>query len=229
MPANPGPRIQDLPRGDRPRERLWAKGPDALSDAELLALVLRSGRPGESALRLATRMLADFGGVRMIAMARPEELAAYPGIGAAKAAALVSALRLASRAASAGPESLPIKSPADLAAIAAEALGNERRERVVVLVLDSGHRLRRVVPISEGSIDRTMFPAREILNAVLRHDGRAFAVAHNHPGGDSTPTRQDVQATRALRNAAQATGLRFLDHLVVADNGWSSVVSRETR
>lgn len=229
MTAGSAPRIRDLPDEDRPRERLWAKGPEALSDAELLALVLRSGRPGESALRLATRMLADFGGVRKIAIARPEEIGAYPGVGVAKAASLIAALHLANRAVRRNPDPVPIRRPVDLAAIARDALGTARCERVVALVLDSGQRLKRVVPVSEGSIDQALFPIREILNAVIRHDGRAFAVAHNHPGGDSTPTRQDVQATRALRNAAQATGLRFLDHLVVADNGWSSVASKETR
>lgn len=227
---NPGsaPRMQDLPDTDRPRERLWAKGPEALSDAELLALVLRSGRPGESALRLATRMLADFGGMRTIAMAGPEELAAYPGVGAAKAASLVAALHLAHRAARRGHKPVSVKRPADLAAIAAEALFGARRERVLVLVLDSGQRLKRVVPVSEGSIDRSLFPIREILNAVLRHDGRGFAVAHNHPGGDTTPTSHDLGATRALKQAAEATGLRFLDHLIVTDGGWQSALVRDS-
>jgi DNA repair protein RadC len=229
MSAGSIPRMQDLPGEDRPRERLWAKGPEALSDAELLALVLRSGRPGESALRLATRILADFGGVRRILLAGPEELAAYSGVGAAKAASLVAALHLASRAARRSPELVPVKRPADLAAVAAEALAGARRERVVVLVLDSGQRLRQIVRVSEGAIDRSLFPIREILNAVLRHDGRAFAIAHSHPSGDATPSTHDQEATEAIAQAAQTVGLRFLDHLVVADGEWRTVGSIATR
>lgn len=222
MGARPQPRMHDLPDEDRPRERLWARGPDALSEAELLALVLRSGRPGESALALAQRLLADFGGIGRIVMARPEELMAYPGVGAAKAASLVASLHLAIRADRRGPNPVPIKRSEDLVSIAAQELRAATRERVLVFVLDSGHCLKRVVPVSEGSIDRSLFPIREIINAVLRHDGRAFAVAHNHPGGDSTPTSHDRKATETMKGAAEATGLRFLDHLVVADGQWHS-------
>lgn len=229
MRAERQPRMQDLPDEDRPRERLWARGADTLSDAELLALVLRSGRRGESALHLATRLLADFGGVRRIATAGLEELAAYPGVGPAKAASLVGALNLAGRAARPEPKRTPIKRPEDLASVAAEELRGARRERVVVLVLDSGHRLKRVVRVSDGFLDRSSLLLREVFSAVLRHDGKAFALAHNHPSGDPTPSAEDRKATHDLGLAARTLGLRFLDHVVVTDTAWESVLDGKTR
>ena len=98
-----------------------------------------------------------------------------------------------------------------------------RRERVIVLVADAANRLQRTVVVSEGAIDRSLVPVREILNAVLRHDGRAFAIAHNHPSGDATPSDADGRDTADVAAAARAAGLRFLGHVVVTDAGWCSI------
>jgi DNA repair protein RadC len=116
-----------------------------------------------------------------------------------------------------------LTSAADIAAVAMREIGDATREQVVVLVCDSANQPRRVVRISEGSIDRALLPVREILNAVLRHDGRAFAVAHNHPSGDPTPGMDDVRATNELRAASTVVGLRFLDHVIVSQYTWRSI------
>jgi len=218
-------RIADLPEDDRPRERLWRKGVAALSNAELLALVLRQGRSGESALDLAARLLAENGGIDRLASAGAEELAAFPGIGPAKAAALVAAFQLSRNA---GGEPLPetVRRPDDLAAIARQELAGLRRERVLVLVLDAGNRVQRVVPLTDGSVDRSLLPVREVLNAVLRNDGTAFALAHNHPSGDLTPSPQDLHSTEAVALAAPIVGLRFLDHLIITDAAWLNLTPR---
>jgi len=218
-------RIADLPEDDRPRERLWRKGVAALSNAELLALVLRQGRSGESALDLAARLLAENGGIDRLASAGAEELAAFPGIGPAKAAALVAAFQLSRNA---GGEPLPetVRRPDDLAAIARQELAGLRRERVLVLVLDAGNRVQRVVSLTDGSVDRSLLPVREVLNAVLRNDGTAFALAHNHPSGDLTPSPQDLHSTEAVALAAPIVGLRFLDHLIVTDAAWLNLAPR---
>ncbi len=206
--------IANLPPSERPRERLLRGGPEALSDRELLALVLRHGRRGESALSLAASLLAEYDGLGPLAGAQPEELATRNGIGVAKAAALVAAFQLGRRI---GREDLPrvLRSPSDVAEVARRELDGLRRERVLVLVCDAANRLRRTVIVSEGSIDRSLVPVREILNAVLRHDGRAFAIAHNHPGGDPEPSDADHLATAEVRKAASVVGLRFLGHVVV--------------
>jgi DNA repair protein RadC len=116
-----------------------------------------------------------------------------------------------------------VSRPDDLATFALRELAGLRRERVLVLVLDAGNRVQRVVPLTDGSVDRSLLPVREVLNAVLRNDGVAFALAHNHPSGDPTPSRQDRLATEAVAIAARLVDLRFLDHLIVTDLGWTTV------
>jgi DNA repair protein RadC len=211
--------LSALPEHERPRERLWAVGVEALSERELLALVLRNGRTGESAVDLAGSLLAAFGGLTGLTLALPEELAMVRGIGQAKAASLVAALRLGAMA---GREvNKPVlRSSADIARVATEHLRGLRRERVLVLVCDGANRLMQVVTVAEGSMDRSLVPVREILNAVLRHDGRAFALAHNHPSGHPTPSDADRRATIDAMAGAKAVGIRFLDHLVMCRDSW---------
>ncbi|WP_051026685.1 JAB domain-containing protein [Nocardia higoensis] len=210
-----------MPSAQRPRERLFALGPQALSDGELLALLLGQGRRGASALELAAELLADHGGVAGLASARPEELAGRVGVGSAKAAALVAAFQLASRA-RADPDRAPrLVGAEDLARVAAPLFAGARVERMLVLICDAQHRLRRTVFVAEGAIDRVAVPVREILNTVLRHDGRCFAVVHNHPSGDPHPSVDDRRATTLLRAAAETVGLRFLDHVVLAGDRWA--------
>jgi DNA repair protein RadC len=215
-------RIADLPERDRPRERLWRSGAGALSTPELLALVLRQGHRGLSVLELASRLLAEYGGLDRLAVARPEELVARPGIGPTKAAALLAALQLARDLGVCEPR-VTVRGPEDLAAIARRELHGLRHERVLVLVLDAGNRVDRVVRLTDGSVDRSLLPVREVLNAVLRNDGVAFALAHNHPSGDLEPSQLDLYATKAVCEAAPVVGLRFLDHLIVGDGGWVAV------
>lgn len=214
--------LSALPQHERPRERLKALGVESLSERELLALVLRNGRTGESAVDLAGSLLATFGSLNALAQALPEELAAVPGVGLAKAASLVAAFRLGVLAGR--TTDIPmLRSSADIARVAADHLQGLRRERVLVLVCDSANRLLQVVTISEGSMDRSLVPVREILNAVLRHDGHAFALAHNHPSGDATPSDADRRATVQVIAGARTVGARFLDHVVVARCRWKSI------
>lgn len=218
--------IAKLPTQDRPRERLWTLGVEALSERELLALVLRSGRRGESVLDLAAGLLGEYGGLAELAAARPEELASRRGIGPTKATALVAAFRLGRLATTSSARRPRLASPADVAAVTCGELRPLRRERVLVLVCDAANRLMRTTIVSEGSVDRSLVPVREILNAVLRHDGRAFAVAHNHPSGDPAPSDADRRATEDIAAAARVVGLRFLDHVVVAGEQWATAAPR---
>lgn len=220
------PRLRELPASERPRERLMSLGAEALTDRELLALVLRNGRPGASALDLASELLAEFGSLQAIASARLEELTRWPGIGEAKAAGLIAAFRLGRRSEHFGGVGEQLRGPEDVARIAGQELRGLRRERVVVLVCDGANRLKKVVRVSEGSIDRAMVPVREILNAVLVNDGRAFAIAHNHPSGDTKPSDIDLDATRHMVEASRAVCTRFLSHVVVGEAGWESIEVR---
>lgn len=210
-----------VPPHERPRERLAARGVEALTERELLALVLRNGTRAVSALDLAGSLLADYGSLTALAGARPEELATKSGVGTTKAAALVAAFQLGRRAVT-EKQTLVLRRPHDVAEVARRELDGLRRERVLVLVCDAANRLRRTVIVSEGSIDRSLMPVREILNAVLRHDGRAFAIAHNHPSGDPEPSDADRAATCEVMKAAHAVRVRFLGHVVVAGRHWES-------
>ena len=212
-----------MPPHERPRERLIAGGAEALSDRELLALVLRNGTQGVSALDLASELLAEYGSLGALAVARPEELATRRGVGPAKAAALVAAFQLSRRATHPADEAVVLRSGGDVARVAQAALAGLRRERVLVFVCDAANRVRRTVIVAEGSIDRSPIQVREILNAVLRLDGRAFALAHNHPSGDAAPSDADRKATADAAAGAKAAGLRFLGHVVVVRDDWQVV------
>jgi DNA repair protein RadC len=212
-----------VPLHERPRERLLAVGAERLADRELLAIVLGQGTRGKSALDLATELLTEYGSLDRMAAARPEELSARTGVAEAKSAALSAAFQLGRRAERTHNNLTSLRGPRDVADAARGELGDGRRERVLVLVCDAANRLLRTVVVSEGTIDRTLLPVREILNAVLRLDGRSFALAHNHPTGDPKPSEADRRATEEVRVAAKVAGLRFLGHVIVAEQDWASV------
>lgn len=219
-----GTTITAMPVHDRPRERLAALGPAASSDAELVAILLGSGGRGESAIALAHGLLAEWGGMGGLAGAAVDELARRRGVGAAKAARLVAAFALAGRVRG-RPEGRVLRTSADVAAVAAPLIGRDRVEQVVLLVTDHGQRVSRVLTVARGGATGCTVPVREILALVLRHDGVAFALAHNHPGGSLDPSPQDVAVTDRLWSAAREVGLRLLDHVVVAGDAWRSITA----
>ncbi len=145
------------------------------------------------------------------------------GVGPAKAATLVAALALGGRVEANRDERPVVRRPDDVARIATRELHGVRRERVLVLICDASNRLRRIATVSEGSVDRSLVPVREILNAVLRNDGRAFALCHNHPDGTPEPSDADRAATDQVKAAAKVAGLRFLGHVLVAGAEWRAV------
>lgn len=225
-PTRPRPRyargMRDVPLHDRPRERLLRHGANALTDAELIAIHLGSGRPGEGVLELARGLLHESGGMAGLARRDAVDLARRSGVGTAKAARLVAAFALADRAAGV-PTGRTLESSQDIAEAAAPIIGRERAEQLLVLVADGRNRLRRTEVIAHGSADRCGVPVREVLSCVLRHDGVAFGLAHNHPAGSLEPSTADVEVTQRLTAAAYQVGLRFLDHVIVTGSAWRSV------
>ncbi|MFK4495079.1 MULTISPECIES: RadC family protein [unclassified Dermacoccus] len=209
---------------DGPRERLMIHGASALSDAELVALHLGTGSQGAPVLVLAHRLLDAWGGVAGLARAEVPELARTPGVGPAKASRLVAAFALGSRGGQ--RPTRPLRSSADIAALARAHIGHERVEHVLALVLDA-----RLVPlhtsvVSRGGAAGASLPVRELLALTMRHDGVALAVAHNHPSGHAAPSRADLDATHRLRTGCDVVGVRLLDHVVVTDgDAWASITS----
>lgn len=215
-------RMTDLPAHDRPRERLRRLGADALTDAEVLALMIGSGRPGTNAVDVAQRLIHSLGGIAGLAAATVDEVERVPGIGPAAACRIVAAAELRRRVAL-GVRPAPVSGTEGVAAAVLPHLQDRRRERVVLAVLDRSLRVREVVCIAEGTVGHAWLPVSEIVQAVLLRHGHAFAVAHNHPGGRLDPSEADVLATQRLRAAAAACGLRFLDHLIVAGEQWRAI------
>lgn len=205
-----------------PKERLLDRGAGALESDALLAIVLRGAAVDAEMLGGASRWI-DSGGPAMVGV-RPEDVVAASPLPLEASSVLAAALELARRVA-APPPPEAIRGPADVAAIARRELGGLRRERVIVIVCDAVDRPLRSVVVSDGAIDRSLMPVREILNAVLRWDGRAFAVAHNHPCGAADPSDADLASTRCIADAARVVGLRFLGHVVVGDRCWVSVLT----
>jgi DNA repair protein RadC len=214
--------IANLPPAERPRERLSAHGAAALSDRELVALLLGTGGAGVGAHQLAERLLAWFGSMASLAGAHPADLATVPGIGTTKAAAIVAAFELGRRVGRPSTATV-ISSSADLVPVVAPLLRGRAKERLVLVVCDNAGRVTSCEVISEGSAGRALVPVREVAVAVVRRDGRAFALAHNHPSGDPTPSAADVAATARVEQAARTLGVRLLDHVVVTDAGWCRV------
>lgn len=216
------PPLMTLPAHDRPRERLLREGAHALGDAELVAILLGTGGRGRNAVSLAQEVLARCGGVAGLARWGVPELARMDAVGPAKASRLVAALALAGRL-GAPDENPRLTDSGTIADIAQARLNGGRVERLLVLVADSGLRLRHLEEVAKGGAGGCGLPVREVLSAVLRHDGVAFALAHNHPGGDPAPTDADRAATQRVADATGHVGLRFLDHVVVTDTAWRSV------
>ncbi len=214
-------RIADLPASERPRERLARLGPGGLSDQELLALVIRYGSRGASALDVGTELLGAWGSLNRLSAAGMDDLDTVLSLGSAKAAGLVAAFELGRRAVF-GPVPVTIGGPGDLAALVQPLLAGRPQEEVVLVVTNTANRVLRTMPVTRGGTDRCLLVVRDLISAVLRCGGSGFAVAHNHPSGDPTPSAEDRAVTQWLLEAAGTVGLRFLDHLVVAGSEYRS-------
>lgn len=209
---------------DKPRERLDALGPEALSDAELLALLLRTGRRGADALSVASRVLALRGGLPGLARAEGGELANIPGVGPAKSASLRASLeigrRLAARRLDPGTT---IRSPADVFRHFHPRLRHAAQERFFVVLLDGRHRVLRHELVSQGTLTASLVHPREVFRPALREAAAAVVLVHNHPSGDPTPSAEDREITQRLMRAGEILGIPVLDHVVVAERGYSSL------
>ena len=198
---------------------------EALSDAELVAILLATaGRPGWTVGDLARELIREFGSVERLATATVADLTRTEGIGCAKATTVCAAFELGRRAARPSDSPVTLTSSSAIAAAAAPLLTG-RHERLLVLSADNRLRLHGVDTVSQGGADSATVPIREILAAVLRRDCTTFALAHQHPGGDPTPSPRDINATGVVAEAAGTTGLRLLDHVVIAGSEWRSISS----
>jgi DNA repair protein RadC len=212
---------------DRPRERLNQKGVRALADAELLALVLRTGDRKNDASTIARAALDRFGGLVGLAAATGPALEAMPGLGPAKSASLRAAIELARRILDEPLErGQPIRSPADVQRHFRGRLRDFQRESFHVLLLDGRHRLITTEEVSVGTLTASLVHPREVFRDAIRNAAAALVLVHNHPSGDPSPSIEDRSVTERLRSAGILLGIRVLDHVIVAKSGYFSF--RET-
>jgi DNA repair protein RadC len=213
--------IEPLRHG--PRERILQLGEARLSDAECLALVLRTGMRGEPAEQLAQRLLRRFAGLPGLAAASVRQTAAHPGIGPVRAAALAAAFGLARRLAEAALRpGTAVQHGGDVARIVRDTARGSRRENFFVVLLDRRHRVLSVQLVGTGSVDAVAVHPREVFAPAIRDSAATVVVAHNHPSGDPTPSAEDRLVTERLRDVGELVGISMLDHVVVGEERYYS-------
>jgi DNA repair protein RadC len=220
-------RITDLNETERPRERLSALGPQALSNAELLAILLRVGVQGQNAVEMGQQLLSDFHGLAGLHRVPFEELINQHGIGEAKAAQIKAAIELGRRLTLESPEERPtINSPADVAALVQYEMSALEQEHLRVLLLDTRNHVLDIVEVYQGSVNMSQIRVGEVFKAAIRRNATALIVVHNHPSGDPTPSPDDLAVTRALVQAGKLLDLEVLDHIIIGQGRSTSMKER---
>ena len=210
--------ITDWPAGERPRERLLEQGSDTLSDAELLAIFLRTGVKGKSAVDLARDLLNEFGGLRKMFSADEKEFCQAKGLGLAKYAQLQACLEMSRRFLR---ESLEREGPLTNSHDAKEFLllrmRDYKKEVFACLFLDSKNQVIKFEELFKGSLNSSEVHPREVVKQALKHNANALIFAHNHPSGNSKPSQSDIDTTKILSDALTLIGIKVLDHLIIGD------------
>ncbi len=209
-------RIKDIPAHERPRERLAAKGADALKDSELVAILLRTGLQGRSAIQVAEELLVKFGSFNRLAAASVKELQSVKGVGSDKAVTLKAAFELARRMAGELRRETPtLDAPDRIADMLREENRHYRVEQFQIVLLNTRRRLISVEMISSGTLDTLLVHPREVFKAAISANASAIVLAHNHPSGDPTPSEADIRVTRDLIRAGQILKIEILDHIIL--------------
>ncbi|MDP0489678.1 MAG: DNA repair protein RadC [Verrucomicrobiota bacterium JB023] len=207
--------IHDLPEEERPREKMWRLGPSALGNDELMAIFLRVGVKGESAIAVGRRLLDAHGGLAGLARMEPKLLAKEHGLGLAKACQLAAAFELGQRLARQTVDRLPLDNPGEIYRVMGPQMAHLRTESLRVLVLNSRLHCIAVEEVSSGSSNETMSYVRDILRPVLLHQATCFVLVHNHPSGDPAPSRADIHVTKEVEKAAQLFDIQLADHVII--------------
>ena len=209
-------RLKDQPVSERPRERLVEHGADALSHAELIAILLRTGLKGANAVEIGRQLLQKFGTLQALAQASVEDLRSVKGIGRDKAVTLMAAFALARKMAEELQRESPVlDNPENVVRLLREKNLVKNVETLQVLLLNTRRRLIRVVEITDGTLDTILVHPREVFKAAIAANAAAVVLAHNHPSGDPTPSEADIKVTRDLIRAGQLLKIEVLDHVII--------------
>lgn len=218
--------VKDLPEAERPREKLITKGAKALSDAELLAILLRTGTKADSVLRIAEKLLIAHKEVGISGIARLSigEFSKVKGIGEAKAATVLAALELGFRMAERPSEPrFAIRSPQDVATYVMPRLRYENKEHFMIMLLNAKNHVLALSTISVGSLSASIVHPREVFREALSHSAASVLLIHNHPSGDPSPSKEDALVTQKLVQAGEVMDIAVLDHIIIGDNRFVSL------
>ena len=212
--------IRDLPAGERPRERLRHYGPQSLNNADLLAILLRTGMQGENVIAMAHRLIATFKGLDGLGKASFTELTDEKGVSEAKACQLLAALELGRRAVSLAREDKPlINHPRDIYDLLGAEMSGLDQEHIKVVLLNTRNEVMSVHDIYKGNVHTAIIRVAEVLRPAIRENAPALVAVHNHPTGDPEPSAQDVSMTVDVRQAAELLDIELVDHVIIGKGG----------
>ncbi len=221
------PMMRDMAEQNRPRERLIKVGERAVSTAELLAIILRTGSGGENVLRLAERLLITFKDLPGLARASIAELTKVKGIGPAKAVEIKAALEIGRRLLTSAPQEKPrITTPADAANLIMSEMSFLEKEHLRLILMDTRNFVLGTPTIYVGSLNTSVVRISELFRAAIKENAAAFIVAHNHPSGDPSPSSEDVAVTRKIVQAGALLNIGVLDHIIIGHNRFISMKER---
>jgi DNA repair protein RadC len=216
--------IKEMPEDERPREKMRLRGATALTNAELLAIVLSTGVRGQSVVDVSLRLLRDYDGLRGLVTADYEELCRAFGLGPAKASKLKAVLELARRISAANPEDRPqITSPEDIYLLLGSEMATLDQEQLRAVALDTKNRVMRVTIVYQGSVNSAQVRVAEVFKEAVRLNAPGLVIAHNHPSGDVQPSRADIALTGDLHRAGELLGIDVIDHLIIGDGRYLSL------
>jgi len=216
--------IKDLPINERPRERLAKYGAESLSNSELLAIILRSGIKGDTAIDVANRLLKQYDGqLREILSADLKELESIKGVGFTKAIQIKASFELAKRIFETDVEHQQVVFPQDAANIMLPKLKFEKQEKLYILLLSGKNYLLSKKLVAIGGIDYNTFKPKEVLHIAVKYNASSIILVHNHPSGDPSPSKQDIEITRKIIDAGKIIGISVRDHIIIGDGKYTSL------
>lgn len=217
--------IKDLPKSERPREKLLAHGPDALSNAELLAVIIRTGTGSETAIEVSTRLLGmDNRGIRHLIDASFNDLTKIKGIGECKAAQIIAAIELGKRIKRIGYyDKVRVTSPEVVAEVLMDEMSCLHKEHFRTVILDTKNQIICIENISIGTLNASIVHPRDVFKAAIKNNGNSVILVHNHPSGDTTPSSEDINITKRLVEGGNLMGIKVLDHLIVGNGTYLSM------
>ncbi|MFC2133236.1 DNA repair protein RadC [Bacteroidota bacterium] len=222
-------KVKDLPLDDRPREKLYLRGTQSLSDAELLAILIRTGSKGKSVIQIAQELITKHKNLSSISQKSAEYLTKDFGIGHDKAATLAAAFEISRRVDSQNKwfSKEKITSPAEIAGIFIPILRDELKENFIVVCLNSANKIIKYETISIGSLNSSIVHPREVFKVAIDNNSANIILLHNHPSGNPEPSNEDIAITKKMVEAGKILDIQVIDHLIIAGESFTSLVERK--